>query len=437
MIILVSYGGNLWSTRVYLQDAQPTTALAGDLWVDTTSFVLYVYNGSSWTQVGEAPTDSHVYPYSTTIGDYALTPTDAAASSSDVTPAGASDWTENFNSNTGFTQVGTGVDVDSTVVDKLSLSGSQSAERRVHKALGLTLNDTQWIADFVINNSGCSNNGSVFFPVLFSNSTTHIKPNTNNVDFLGFGFSNSSGIQYAILGYKDGTGAKTYSSQLTISTGVIYVRLQRTSTTNLRCYVWTGSFGGTLVGQIDLTIPSSVTGLNTFQATINGDDGTIGSITCTVDDLVVYDNEPAPPYQDAANVKDGNTSTKWKSANEANPVLQLTLSASADKEPAAMALYLDKSLNTLTAFTIDVSADGSTWYTVRTITLASLTTNAYNYFRWNRHFQQNRYVRLRGTSTGVLSVTEVKLLSPTESQWNRRQGTKAISPTSQALALTA
>lgn len=435
---MVSYGGNLWSTRVYLQDAQPTTALAGDLWVDTTSFVLYVYNGSSWTQVGEAPTDSHVYPYSTTIGDYALTPTDAAASSSDITPAGASDWTENFDSNTGFTQVGTGVNVDSTVVDKLSLSGSQSAEHRVHKALGLTLNDTQWIADFELFISGMSNNGSVYYPVLFSAGTTHIKPNSNSVDFLGLGCYQSSGTPYIVLGYKDGAGAKTTSTGLTIVYSTqYYVRLQRTSTTNLRCYVWTGSLGGTLVGQIDLTIPSSVTGLNTFQATINGDDGTLGSITANANNLVVYDNEPTPPYQDAANVKDGNTSTKWKSGNEANPVLQLTLSASADKEPAAMALYLDKSLNTLTAFTIDVSADGSTWYTVRTITLASLTTNTYNYFRWNRHLQQNRYVRLRGTSTGVLSVTEVKLLSPTESQWNRRQGTKAISPTSQALALTA
>jgi hypothetical protein len=138
-----------------------------------------------------------------------------------------------------------------------------------------------------------------------------------------------------------------------------------------------------------------------------------------------------------SNAVDNNTATSYESASTTNPWLRVELSAGADKEPSAVAVWTHAN-TTATDLKIQTSPDGSTWTDKRRVLVSALTHGAYNYIRFNRDIAQVRYLRFYAMDGGsvILAIAEVKTLSPTESQWNRRHGHKTISASDTSTSLS-
>jgi len=138
-----------------------------------------------------------------------------------------------------------------------------------------------------------------------------------------------------------------------------------------------------------------------------------------------------------ANSIDNDVLTTWQSTSELNPFLRGEFSTIADKEPSAIAIYVDKSKISSLQFLIQTSLDGVAWTTKRTINITQLTDLAYNFIRFNRDVLPIRYIRLVGNDSVAiqLAINEYKALIPTATQWADRQAHKTISPTSTSIGL--
>jgi hypothetical protein len=160
-----------------------------------------------------------------------------------------------------------------------------------------------------------------------------------------------------------------------------------------------------------------------------------GTIVATIDNFKFWNGVSSA--SDVLNAIDGSTATNFQSNSEVNPWLRLELSSIADKEPAAIAIYPHAN-TTATQIKIQTSPDGSTWTDKRLLNVPTLSMAAWNYIRFNRDSAQVRYVRIYGNdgSAKALAISEVKVLVPTESQWNRRHSHIGISPIDAAVALT-
>jgi len=141
--------------------------------------------------------------------------------------------------------------------------------------------------------------------------------------------------------------------------------------------------------------------------------------------------------QPASLAIDGNTATYWQSVSELNPFLRGTHSTIADKEPSAVAVYVDKSKLTGLQILIQTSLNALAWTTKRTINISQLTDLAYNFIRFNRDVLPIRYIRVITSDSieRIFSISEYKALIPTTTQWADRQSHKTISPTSTSVGL--
>lgn len=194
------------------------------------------------------------------------------------------DFQDDFTTNAGWTQVGTGLTVNSGVVGKLASVGAESTNAQLTKSLGLTLNDGLWSASWKHKMTVCT--GADDDDVMlfgFSAGTGYMS--TSNQDALGVYFDCNFN-----LFYKDGADAlsATFEFSPTLSTEYC-LKLQRTSTTNLRLNVYESTcttHQGT--SPFNLAIPSTVTTLTTVQASTRDSNG--GITSNQIDDLSVKDN---------------------------------------------------------------------------------------------------------------------------------------------------
>jgi len=322
--------------------------------------------------LGEVDPDTHVYPRSTTIGDYTLTPTAVTASSegtsTDPAASLASGKTAEigrFNINNTQTRIG----------NKISTG---------HALIGKTVRGIL----FRIKRTGTLS-GTVYARVY-----------------------NSANTLVATLGSMDVSSIATSSTDYTFNNGASSAVI---ANGDYICLEYTGADA---VNLLEITYNAVVANIVASIYT--------GSWTDQAEKLYYEAFGDATVNYPATNANDGNTATYHKTNSEANPYEKHTLSASADKEVAAIAIWIPAGINTITTLKISLSPDDATYTLMRAILISALTAGAWNYIRMKRDVQQNRYLKIHSTDTGVLAVTDVQVLAPTESQWNRRQGNKDI-----------
>ena len=200
------------------------------------------------------------------------------------------DFNDDFSTNIGWTQVGTGITVNSGSLGKLASVGFESTTARVYKSLGLTLSDTLWTAKFEakITNAAYSSDSENEFTFFFASNTTY-RTYGANIDLIGVLLGQNN---FCHSEYKDGTGAWVRSSPITgLTTGTLfYFTLQRTSATNVRLNIYSDAARTTHVSgsPVDFSIPSTVQSLQYVSASTSNNYGGVSDVE--IDNLEVFNN---------------------------------------------------------------------------------------------------------------------------------------------------
>ena len=107
---------------------------------------------------------------------------------------------------------------------------------------------------------------------------------------------------------------------------------------------------------------------------------------------------------------DDNTATKWTSSSESNPNIYVDMGSSIICSHIA---FVTSSTSTAVTIQVQTSTDSITYTTVRTLLNANLVTNGttYNFIRFNA--DDARYLRLRcsDATAKILSMNEIKVLT--------------------------
>ena len=214
---------------------------------------------------------------------------------------GMPNFEDNFNSTTGWTN-SSKITVNSGVSNKLYYNGVPDNETGNHatRALGITLDDENWIAeieiDAIVGESGGDGTNPLF--CLFAAGTTTTVKSANQ-DFIGIAIhtvSNNPTVFELSACYKD--GSNSFSGQaggsrigVPINTKR-YIRLERTSATGVRLSIYSDSFGGTHVTDSPrtYTIPSTIGSLNSLIFVDAQTGGAGGETYLTADNLKVWND---------------------------------------------------------------------------------------------------------------------------------------------------
>lgn len=317
----------------------------GMKWFTTDTFLLYYYNGSSWTLLFPSLTtvpDKQVADLlSTTIGDY-TTPSASFASSSSTTRIANDNGQNASSSNPGVNSL------------------------YAYKYTGL-------IPGSVITKVGVQ--------TVVSSGNIRVKV-----------YSDSSGAPNSLLAESNSTASAggwvdiALTASVTVpASGILWAAVEvDNGTVTLK---FTASSGAYLVTHTYGAGPASFGGagnINNFNFRLT--------------------------FKDAASAIDGNTGTEWTSSSETNPFVILDMGSALLL--TSMAIYWDGVNTTSTQLLIQLSPDGITWTTVRTINTNLLVNGAWNYFRWNLpNIALCQYVRIYGNdgSNKVLAIWEVKV----------------------------
>ena len=205
----------------------------------------------------------------------------------------ADTFSDDYTTNSGWTQVGTLIDVDNIVADKVGATAvPANAEHRVYKTLGVTLSDTLWYAefDFKLN----SRSGAVDYEILpFLLTAGTGDPGTATQDYCGFDTYQAAGpVQKVRVHVRDGA-TNTYGTLIDITlTTQYYFRLERTTAINLRISIFTdsGRTTHTTGSPVNVTIPSTVIGLTHIQHSSWSNSGTSGTSNFELDNTRIYNN---------------------------------------------------------------------------------------------------------------------------------------------------
>lgn len=349
---------------------------------------LYKRNSSNsgWDDLTAIIPDIEVYPLSTVIGDYSYVAQSLATASSEPTNSVTLD------------TAGTGANT----------FGNGTTHQQGEKFTDTTLRGQKLVsATFNLQRVGTLTTGNVVAELWNYDTNTLIATSTNGVDITTIPTSGVNPYTF------------NFGSDAIIPTG-----------SNFAVMVSDVSLGGTK------DVSNNCSLLGSASSTYAG--GVLTRRTSTFGDTSTQDARGSIvlALNHAGKTQDNDTTTRWESSSEVNPWVKLELSGAADKEPSGIAIYPHAN-TTVTQFKIQVSPDGSTWTDVRLVNVSDLTMAAWNYIRFNRGNQAFRYLRVYGNdgTAKVFAISELKVLVPTESQWNRRHGHKSISGTDATIAL--
>ena len=201
---------------------------------------------------------------------------------------------DDYTTNTGWTQVGTTITVNSGTAGKADgTSVPANADHRVHKALGVTLSNSLWYADFEFNITavGEGAQGSIAW---FSAGTGRMRD--GSTDGLGVWIQRPGGTPQIGIVKADGATVGVSTTQTLPLSTLFYCRFERTSTTNARLSVFTDS--ARTVHQtgspINYTIDATITTLSIIQHTSDASGGSAATWSGTVDTMRVYDGISPP-----------------------------------------------------------------------------------------------------------------------------------------------
>lgn len=373
-----------------------------------------------------AAVDTNAFPHSTDSADYTLTPIAASASS----PAAQYDQQELFTTNAGWTQVGTLVTVDDAGFPDILKAAAVdlTSHNRVHKALTTPLADTYFKAEFDFLLTSLATSRSSMLLAFTSTNGTMIAADTISIALI-----DTAGTKSIRVRSWDASVFNADSADITISTATrYYATFQRTSATTTTLKIYSDAARTTQVGAtVTCTHAATITGLAYIQAGSYAAGNGGETATYELDNLTI---QSAGHF--AQQTIDGVATTYGATDSEATPYFKYTLSSSADKEVAGIALKIPAAINTVTTIRIYLSADDVTYTLNRTILVSALTAGQYDCIRLQRDIQQNKYLKVDSPDTGILAITDILVRAPTESQWNRRQAPVPISSTSTTTGLS-
>ena len=200
-------------------------------------------------------------------------------------PCTGGDFADCYTTNTGWTAVGSNVEVANGVAR--AVTASCESDNRIHKALGLTLTDTLWYYNFEIKPQ--TSDGAATGAVALSAGTGALSTSTQ--DSIGLYINTTPGLR---LFYKDGAGAVTLvTTEITGVAGTLYYgRLLRDSATGVTLQLFSNSARTShITGSPQSgTIPSTVIGLTHLQHSVASDGGAGTDASFEVDETHIYDN---------------------------------------------------------------------------------------------------------------------------------------------------
>ena len=202
--------------------------------------------------------------------------------------SGSGIFSDNFTSNSGWTQTGTLVDVNNSVSGKLAFAGATNGtDRRVTKSLGLTLSDTTWRAEFLYNATA----KNIPSHTIFSFVDTVGEWDATTADCIGIKHEDDDKLY--VCTKDSATGPPTNAGTgiaISLSTDY-YIRLERTTSTNVKLSIFSDSARTSHVtgSPQNGTVSANCISLDNIQASTYAAGSGARSLTSTIDDLVVYD----------------------------------------------------------------------------------------------------------------------------------------------------
>ena len=179
-------------------------------------------------------------------------------------------FTDAYTTNSGWTQTGTTVNVNSYRSGKVGWNISNPTSEFVVKSLGFTVSDTSCTCKISFKPDTPAVNGSHLALVSLTAGASDLL--ATNQDAFGIEvFQYTSGNTYYYISYKDGAGAYTiiagteYLSTITNGT-YLYITLTRTSATDANAKFYDDSARTNLLAtKTTVAIPSNVGGLTHVQ----------------------------------------------------------------------------------------------------------------------------------------------------------------------------
>ena len=245
--------------------------------------------------------------------------------------------------------------------------------------------------------------------------------------------------------YIESDASQSVSSLTASNTNYIYITLARDSNSEAESWSLTKNTTGSTptdsfyIGRA-ITNGSSVTSVNQTDVVddplvINtGESSMVSPKSVTIGDYTtptaVTSSSAASGFA-LANIKDGNTSTVWKTDSENNPFVYADMGAAVNI--CALAWYHDSATTEVTV-KVQSSTDASNWTDERTITVSNLVASVYNYIRFNT--VNARYLRIYGTgSSKILASAEIKVQKKTDNELIMSHGHLNISNSATTIEL--
>ncbi len=396
----------------------------------------YYHDGSSWKQRA-APADALVYPYSTTLSDYLVLGSVFSDDFSSYATQGAADavWVPADTAK---------MRVNITNDNINAIFVADNSNDAIFHDIGRSISDTQWKLRLKIRWSAKTTSNSATFVLSDSSGASNTIQDAIGILIIydasikQYGSVDVDGGALPMTGFDS---AVNFDPTLSVD---YFFEIERTSATSYVVRRYSDSTYTTVSDSAVGTCAATCTGLR-FIKIANRIANISGGQTVTVDDLILFEGGNVTHIASSTNgtntpakVNDNDTTSRWESHSEINPWLRLEISAASDKEPAAIALYPHTN-TTVTQIKIQISSDGTNWTDKRLISVSALSIGEWNYIRFNRGLEYIRYIRIYGNdiSAKVLAISEVRVLLPTELQWNRRHGHQLIPETDAAIPIDA
>jgi len=204
---------------------------------------------------------------------------------------------DDYSTNTGWTQVGTGVTVDDpSFPDIVKFNAVPDAsDRRVFKSLGTTLSDTEWILESEFIATAHNLPAHRVFALTAGSGEIF----ASNQDAIGLFYTDAftPGIGFQVV-QKDDASESVVSSKIIVGIGdKVYIRLARTSATTGTLEIFSDAARTIHVPGSPVAITGflpTVTGLNTLQHANGFEGGAPRNLTAEIDNTTIFSGV-APP----------------------------------------------------------------------------------------------------------------------------------------------
>jgi len=202
------------------------------------------------------------------------------------------DFESNYDNTSDWTQISTGIDVDTTVndacVSRIGGGSPGNINREVYQNIGFTLSDTTWCADseFLWLEPKLGASG---MPFIIGTTFGQHDAMTN----IGYQ-EQEDDIKLYLQDYYSSVQQTAVSPALTPSQ-VYYPRLQRLTATTTKLELFETAYGSGSIGSAAHTITALITGLDTLNHSNNDGEQTSTTQNWNITQTQIWDGVTTPP----------------------------------------------------------------------------------------------------------------------------------------------